>query len=121
MVVLKALHLTIRVILVLAAALWVLMLVEVLPAFLTTGIAGVRDKLVHIWSLGKFDGLWTCQDSLQLIHEGYTDLLIFVLLTWALLEAKRFLGVTLSRTKRGNSTPSTGLQESAPPPVYRIE
>lgn len=90
---LRALHLTIRVVLVLAAALWVLIVVEVLPAFLTTGMSGVRGKLLHIWSMGKInpDVPWTCQDSLQLIHEGYTDLLVFVLLTWGLLEVKRFL------------------------------
>jgi hypothetical protein len=90
---LKALHLAIRVVLVLAYAFWALILVEVVPAFFVTGINGVRGKLLHIWSMGKLnlDAPWTCQDSLQLVHEGYTDLLVLVLVTWGLLELKRFL------------------------------
>lgn len=110
MVVLKALHLTIRVVLVLAAALWVLILLEVLPAFLTTGMSGVRGKLLHIWTMGKInlDLPWTCQDSLQLVHEGYSDLLVFVLLTWALLELRRFLD---RRTATALARPETHEQQ----------
>ncbi|HEY6251735.1 MAG TPA: hypothetical protein VI685_17395 [Candidatus Angelobacter sp.] len=114
MIVLRALYLAIRVVLALAFALWVLILVELLPVLFTTGMGGVRSKLMYIWSLGKFDLPWTCQDSLQLIHEGYTDLLVFVLLTWGLLELKRFLALNLSRPtvnwsrpEGGNTTPST--------------
>lgn len=91
MIFLKASYLAIRVLLVLVCALWALILVEVLPAFLVTGMDGVRGKLVHIWSMGKFNTPWSCQDSLQLVHEGYTDLLVFVLLSWGLLELKRLL------------------------------
>lgn len=113
MIFLKASYLAIRVFLVLVCALWVLILVEILPAFLMTGIAGVRGKLVHIWSMGKVnpDLPWSCQDSLQLIHEGYTDLFVFVLLTWALLELKRFLDrrfFSLSRPER--ETPTASIQ-----------
>jgi hypothetical protein len=91
--VVRTFHLAIRVVLVLACAFWALILVEVVPAFFVTGINGVRGKLMHIWSMGKInlDGPWSCQDSLQLVHEGYTDLLVLVLATWGLLEVKHFL------------------------------
>lgn len=90
---LRALHLAIRIVLVLACAFWTLILVEIVPAFFITGMNGVRDKLVHIWSMGKIklDAPWSCQDSLQLVHEGYTDLLVLIFATWGLLEVRRFL------------------------------
>ena len=111
MIFLKALYLAIRVFLVLVCAFWALILVEVLPAFLMTGIAGVRGKLLHIWSMGKInlDQPWSCQDSVQLVHEGYTDLLVFVLLSWGLLELKRFLDrrfSSLSPPERETATAS---------------
>lgn len=106
--VLKALYLAVRAALVLACAFWALILMEILPAFLVTGISGVREKLLHIWSTGKvnLDLRWSCQDSLQLIHEGYTDLLVFVLLTWALLELKRFLALRLAAAAHPNFRPT---------------
>src|SRR5215472_5002763 len=119
MIFFKALYLAIRVLLVLVCALWVLILVEVLPAFLMTGLGGVRGKLFHIWNMGKLhlDVPWTCQDSLQLVHEGYTDLLVFVLLSWGLVELKRFLErrfISSSRSGGGNPTNSTQPQGASP-------
>jgi|SRR5215469_8512159 len=117
MIFFKASYLAIRVLLVLVSALWVLILVEVLPAFLMTGLNGVRSKLVHIWSLGKFDTPWGCQDSVQLLHEGYTDLLVFVLLSWGLVELKRFLErrfISSSRSGDGNPTHSAQPQDASP-------
>lgn len=101
-----------RVVLVLVCAFWALIFVEVLPAFLTTGINGVRDKLLHVWSMGKInlDAPWSCQDSLQLVHEGYTDLLVFVLLTWGLLELKRFLSRRLAGTAGHDFSPSPPVE-----------
>jgi hypothetical protein len=90
-IVLKALHLIVRMFLVLAGALWVLISLEILPPLFVTGEEGLRSKLVHIWSLGEHAVPLTCQDSLHLLHEGYTDLFLFLLLTWAAVEVKRFL------------------------------
>jgi len=114
MIFLKALHLAIRAILVLACAFWALILIELLPAFFVTGMNGVRGKLMHIWSLGKFDLEWSCQASLQLLHEGYTDLLVLVLLTWALVELKRFLALTLSRPQGANPAGSDAVSGRMP-------
>ena len=89
MIVLKALHLAIRVILVLASAFWLLICLELLPPLLQEGLDGMRGKLVHLWSIGRLS--FNCHDSLQVLHEGYTDVIIFLLLTWILVEIKRYL------------------------------
>lgn len=91
MMLLKLLYLTVRVVLALACALWALILVELLPVYITGGMSGVRAKLMQIWGITGVDLPWTCYDSLQIVHEGYTDLLFFAFLTWAILELKRFL------------------------------
>lgn len=93
MLLLKAFHIVLRAFLVLACAFWMLMLLELLPVLAFSGVDGVRAKLLHIWSMGKvaLEVPWSCQDSLSLLHEGYTDLILFLLLTWAAVEAKRFL------------------------------
>jgi hypothetical protein len=88
---LKALHIIIRAFLVIASAFWLLILLELMPVLVLSGMDGVRGKLLHIWSMGKTGLPWTCQDSLHLVHEGYTDLILFLLLTWAAVELKRFL------------------------------
>lgn len=113
-ILLKALHLAIRVVLVAACAFWALILVEVVPAFFITGINGVRDKLVHIWSMGKInlETPWSCQDSLQLVHEGYTDLLVLIFATWGLLEVKRFLDRRFFNLSRSEGVPQP--QEADP-------
>jgi hypothetical protein len=84
---------TLRVLLVLACAFWALISLEILPPLFLNGLDAARQKLAHVWSMGKlnFDLPGSCQDSLQLLHEGYTDLIVLLLLTWALLESKRFL------------------------------
>lgn len=88
---LRALHIIIRAFLAIASAFWVLILLELAPVLVVSGMDGVRAKLLHIWSMGKFGPSWSCQDSIQLIHEGYTDIILFLLLTWAAVELKRFL------------------------------
>lgn len=93
---LKALHIVIRAFLVLACALWLLIIIELLPVAVTHGMDGLRGKLLHIWSIGRLDLPWSCRGSLQLVHEGYTDIIFFLLLTWAGLELKRFLERRLS-------------------------
>ena len=91
MIILRALHICIRAFLVLACAFWLLICLEIIPALLLHGVEGAQGKLVRVWSMGRWDSPWTCQDSIQLLHEGYTDLFIFLLLTWGLVELKRFL------------------------------
>jgi hypothetical protein len=90
---LRALHITVRAFLVLASAFWMLISLELLPVLAYSGMDGVRAKLLHIWSMGKLDLTfpWICQDSLLLVHQGYTDIILFLLLTWAGVELKRFL------------------------------
>ena len=90
-ILLRAIHLVIRVLLVLACAFWALIVLELMPPLFFNGMDGVRAKLVYIWTLGRTAPGWSCQDTLQLLHEGYTDLLIFLALTWLLAELKRFL------------------------------
>ncbi|HKD14660.1 MAG TPA: hypothetical protein VKE71_08945 [Candidatus Angelobacter sp.] len=90
-ILLRAIHLVIRILLVLACAFWALIVLELLPPLVFNGMDGVRAKLVYIWTLGRAAPGWSCQDTLQLLHEGYTDLLIFLALTWMLAELKRFL------------------------------
>ena len=92
-VLLKLFHIVVRAFLVLASALWLLILLELLPVLAYGGMEGVHGKLLHIWSMDKidFDLPWTCENSLRLVHEGYTDIILFLLLTWAALELKRFL------------------------------
>ena len=92
-VLLRALRISLRLLLVFAGAFWALISLEILPPLFLDGLGGAREKLTHIWSMGKLnlDLPGSCQDSLHLLHEGYTDLIVFLLLTWALLEAKRFL------------------------------
>lgn len=91
MIVLRAFHIATRAILVLAAVFWVLIALELLPSLVINGMEGVREKLVYIWTMNRADLFASCQDSLQLLHEGYTDLLIFLMLTWAAVEVNRFL------------------------------
>lgn len=91
MIVLRAFHIATRAILVLASFFWVLIALELVPALVINGMEGVREKLVHIWTMNRANLFGSCQDSLQLLHEGYTDLLIFLLLTWAAVEVNRFL------------------------------
>jgi hypothetical protein len=81
----------VRAILVLACAFWLLIVLELIPPLLAGGLDAARGKLVHIWALGRLGFSATCQDSLQLLHEGYTDLIIFLLLTWTTVEVNRFL------------------------------
>lgn len=38
-----------------------------------------------------------------MIHEGYTDLILFLLLTWAALECKRFLYRRMAAEQRRRS------------------
>ena len=90
-ILLRGIHLVTRVLLVLACAFWALILVELLPVLAFSGVQGVREKLVYIWTRGGIGPGLACQDTLQLLHEGYTDLLIFLALTWMLVELKRFL------------------------------
>lgn len=90
-IVLRALHITIRAILVLACAFWLLIALELIPPLLASGVDGLRGKLMHIWMLGQIGQFESCQNSLQVLHQGYTDLILFLLLTWAALEVKRFL------------------------------
>jgi len=68
-----------------------LIALELLPAVVTGGLDGARQKLIQIWSIGRPIFLASCQNSVQLLHEGYTDLFIFLLLTWAAVEVNRFL------------------------------
>lgn len=90
-IVLRAFHIATRAILVLASVFWVLIALELVPALVINGIEGVREKLVHIWTMNRADLFASCPDSLQLLHEGYTDLLVFLMLTWAAVEVNRFL------------------------------
>lgn len=88
---LKALHIVVRAFLVLSGALWLLIIVEMLPVAVASGVDGVHGKLVQIWSMGKLEPAWECESALHLVHQGYTDVILFLLLTWAGLELKRFL------------------------------
>jgi hypothetical protein len=90
-IVLRALHITVRAILVLACAFWVLIVLELVPPLVVSGLDGARGKLLHIWTLDRVGLFGGCHDSLQVVHEGYTDLIIFLLLTWAAVEVNRFL------------------------------
>lgn len=105
--VLRALHIAIRALLVLACAFWALICLEILPALLVQGVDGARARLVHVWSMGKLELPWSCQNSLQLLHEGYTDLIILLLLTWALLEVKRFLDRRIAVASRPEFIPTS--------------
>lgn len=80
---LKLFHIVVRAFLVLASALWLLILLELLPVLAYGGMEDVHGKLLHIWSMGKidFDLPWTCENSLRPVHEGYTDIILFLLLT----------------------------------------
>ena len=89
MIILRALYICIRAFLVLACAFWLLICLQIIPTLLLYGVGAARGKLVHIW--GGWESPLTCQDSIQLLHQGYTDLFIFLLLTWGLVELKRFL------------------------------
>ena len=109
--VLRGLHIAIRIFLVLACAFWSLIALEIFPALFVQGLDGARTRLVHIWSMGKVQPQWSCQDSLQLLHEGYTDLILLVLLTWVLLEVKRFLDRRIAA--------NAGIQFIPTPPVER--
>lgn len=60
---LRALRIIIRVFLVVASAFWVLILLELTPVMVLSGVDGVRAKLLHIWSMGRFEPSWSCQDS----------------------------------------------------------
>lgn len=91
MLLVRALHVITRVFLVVAWVFWVLILLELTPVLVLSGMDGVRAKLLHIWSMGRFEPSWSCQDSLQLVHEGYADIILFLLLTWGAVELKRFL------------------------------
>lgn len=89
--VLRAFHIAVRAILVVACTFWILIALELVPPAVISGLDGVREKLLHIWTLDRVGLLRNCQDSVQLLHEGYTDLIIFLLLTWAAVEVNRFL------------------------------
>ncbi|HWX55433.1 MAG TPA: hypothetical protein VN176_12650 [Verrucomicrobiae bacterium] len=88
---LKTLHFVVRMVLVMACAFWAVTLCAVLPSLISEGLDGLHGKLSHLWMMGRFTLPWTCTDSLQIIHEGYTDLLLMLLATWGALELKRFL------------------------------
>jgi len=105
---LRALHIVIRIFLVLACAFWALILLEILPPLVVSGLDGARGKLVHIWSMGRLDLSYSCADSLQLLHEGYTDLIILLLLTWTLVELNRFLHRRIAALSRVDSIPTEG-------------
>lgn len=105
MLVLRALHLFIRVFLVLAGAIWLLIVLELAPVLAFSGMDGVRGKLLRIWNVNH-DIPWICQDSLSQVHEGYTDIILFLLLTWAAVELKRFLSRRLVETARLSQIPA---------------
>src|SRR5215510_10230221 len=107
--VLRALHLAVRAFLVLACAFWALAGLEIFPALFAQGLDGARAKLFHIWSLGNLDLASDCVGSLRLLHEGYTDLIIFILLTWMLVELNRFLRRRIAAA-RSESIPNDGSE-----------
>lgn len=110
MLVLRGLLIAIRIFLVLACAFWSLIVLEIFPALFVQGLDGARARLVYIWSTGKVQTQWSCQNSLQLLHEGYTDLLVLVFLTWALLELKRFLDRRIAASAGVQCNPTEGRE-----------
>lgn len=111
MIVLKALHIAVRAVLVLASAFWLLICLELLPPLMSNGLDGMRAKLVHIWSIGRLP--LNCQDSLQIVHEGYSDIIIFLLLTWALVELKRYLYRRMGVISRVEFIPTPPIHDQA--------
>jgi hypothetical protein len=88
---LRALYLASRILLVLAAVYWALLLCLIGPALFSYGLDGARGKLFHVWAPGQLSEPWRCADSLRILHEGYTSMILLLLLTWTTLEVKRFL------------------------------
>lgn len=106
MLLLKALHLVVRAFLVIACAFWLLILLELTPGLVYGGMDGVQGKLLHIWSMGRLEIDSGCPDAVRLIHEGYTDIILFLLLTWAAVELKRFLSRRMLQTARSPQIPA---------------
>jgi hypothetical protein len=103
---LKALHIVIRAFLVVASAFWLLIVLELLPVAVANGMDGMRDRLLQIWSIGGSQRAWSCQDSLHLVHDGYTDIILFLILTWASLELKRFVDRRMQHRSRLAADPA---------------
>lgn len=110
---LKALHIIIRALLVIACAFWLLIFLELLPVVVANGMDGLHGKLLQIWSIGKPQPAWSCEDSLQILHDGYTDIILFLLLTWASLELKRFLDRRIHQ--HGNPAPGKNSTPASSP------
>lgn len=95
----RAILLATRALLLLIYLFWLVLLLLLVPPAFSNGLGGVRDQLTHIWMIG-LPLPHSCDDSLQAIHEGYTTLILLLLITWGAVELNRFLAQRLHRAQR---------------------
>ena len=78
---------------------WVILLVLLIPAFLSRGMAGVQGKLMHLANEGRPFESMTPDRVVNRIHQMWQAEFLLLAMTWGICSARRRLKERIAQLK----------------------